>query len=281
MELSIVIPAHNEAARLEPTLRRYQEHCADPGVRFLVALDGCTDGTADVARQRGESDPRIEVLDFPKLGKGGVIAEAFRRSTGELVGFVDADCATHPAEFLRLATTARKCDGAIASRRHPQAVLPVPRAASRRLASVGFAALARGLFRLPYADTQCGAKIFRRAALEQLVPLLSTRGFLFDVDLLARARDLGLEIAEIPTVWIDQDGSSVDLRREVWRMSLSALALWLEHHSDPSPSAIPGRPVPAATETSEEQPAPPNVRDAAADAGPTAETEREAHRVVA
>jgi glycosyltransferase involved in cell wall biosynthesis len=278
MELSIVIPAHNEAERLAPTLRRYREHCPDRGMRFLVALDGCTDGTAEVARQQAEADPRVEVLDFPKLGKGGVIAEAFRRSAGELVGFVDADCATHPAEFLRLAAATRRVDGAIASRRHPSAVLPVPRAASRRVASVGFAALTRGLFRLPYADTQCGAKVFRRAALEQLVPLLSTRGFLFDVDLLARARDLGLEIAEIPTVWIDQDGSSVDLRQELWRMSLAAVALWLEHHSDPSPALAdrPTAPAPIGDQRVVD------VRDVADD--PPAEAvhaERDGRRVVA
>jgi glycosyltransferase involved in cell wall biosynthesis len=81
-------------------------------------------------------DDRVRVLALAKLGKGGVIREAFARSDADLVGFVDADGATPPSELLRLTAATEHADGAIASRRHPAAVLPVGRSASRRLFSV-------------------------------------------------------------------------------------------------------------------------------------------------
>jgi glycosyltransferase involved in cell wall biosynthesis len=164
MRLDIVFPAHNEQDRIGRTLDAYSQTCADAEVRFLVALDSCSDRTADVVRRHRARDGRVELIEYPRLGKGGVIAETFGRSDAELVGFVDADGATPPDEMLRLARTATHTDGAIASRRHPAAVLPARRPLSRQITSAGFAAVVRRVMRLPYADTQCGAKVLRRGS---------------------------------------------------------------------------------------------------------------------
>ena len=217
-----------------------------PGVTFLVALDGCSDATAAIVRAHAEVDPRVRLIEFPKLGKGGVLMEAFRRCSGDLIGFVDADCATPPQEFMRLAEVARHVDVAIASRRHPAAVLPVRRPLARRITSAGFAAFTRRLFGLDVLDTQCGAKVLRREVVERAVPLMSSRDFLFDVDLLLVARALGYRIAEVPTVWIDQAGSRVDAVADARRMAVSSLRLWLHHRVLPVPRAAAAAPAAAA-----------------------------------
>jgi glycosyltransferase involved in cell wall biosynthesis len=242
MRLDIVIPAHNEEDRIGPMLDTYRERCAQPEVRFLVALDRCTDATLQIVCERAREDPRVSVHEHPKLGKGGVIMETFRHCEGDLVGFVDADCATPPAELLRLAEASRHADGAIASRRHPAAVLPVRRRPAREIASAGFAAGIRRLFRLPYGDTQCGAKVFRRHAIERMLPLISSRDFLFDVDILLVARKLGYEIAEVPTIWIDRAGSRLSAGSDAGRMAASALRLWIHHQVLPV-DTLPSDPV--------------------------------------
>ncbi len=227
MRLDLVVPAHNEEHRIDRTLRAYRAQIG-PDTRVTVALDRCTDGTADAVRPHLE-DPRIRLLEFPKLGKGGVLMEAFRHCDAELVGFVDADCATPPREIARLAEAAEEADGAIASRRHPAAVLPAARPLSREVSSAGFAFGVQRLFRLPFSDTQCGAKVFHRDVVEAALPLLSSRDFLFDVDLLITARRLGYDILEVPTVWIDQEGSRVSALQDAKRMAASAMRLWLHH----------------------------------------------------
>ena len=229
MRIDIVIPAFNEESRIDRTLRAYRSSVADPGARFLVALDSCTDGTADIVRSHAEVDARVELHEYPKLGKGGVIMESFRRCDADMVGFVDADCATPPAEFLRLAEMAGDADGAIASRAHPSSVLPAHRPRARRIASWAFARLTRRLFGLPFADTQCGAKVVRRHVIESVLPLLSSRDFLFDVDLLVTADRLGYRIIEVPTVWLDQQGSHLQAGADARRMAMSSLRLWLHH----------------------------------------------------
>src|SRR6266851_6857074 len=190
MAIDIVIPAHNEDRRIGRTLWAYRRRLSGSDVRFLVALDGCTDDTYEVVRSHAQDDPRVLALRYPKLGKGGVLSEAFRQCDAPLIGFVDADCATPPGEFVRLAEVATRADGAIASRRHPSAVLAARRPASRALTSLAFSAGVRRLFRLPYADTQCGAKVFRREVVHGVLPYLSARDFLFDVDLLLTAHRL-------------------------------------------------------------------------------------------
>jgi dolichol-phosphate mannosyltransferase len=83
------------------------------------------------------------------------------------------------------------------------------------------------LMRLPYRDTQCGAKVLRRHVVRDVLPRLAARDLLFDVDLLASARDAGWRIVEVPTVWIDQEGSRVSAFSDSRRMGTSLLRLWL------------------------------------------------------
>jgi glycosyltransferase involved in cell wall biosynthesis len=226
LRLDIVIPAHNEQDRIDRTLRAYRSGCPQPGVSFLVALDACTDATAEIVRRHARDDRRVRCLEYPKLGKGGVIAETFRRSKADLIGFVDADGATPPRELLRLADAARRTDGAIASRRHPAALLPARRPLAREITSAGFAGTVRMLMRLPYRDTQCGAKVLRRDLVEDVLPHLASRDLLFDVDLLAAARERGWRVVEVPTVWIDQAGSRVSAVSDSRRMGASLVKLW-------------------------------------------------------
>jgi glycosyltransferase involved in cell wall biosynthesis len=233
MSLDIVIPAHNEEDRIDRTLTAYRSEFGQDDVRFHVALDGCRDGTAGLARGHAGEDGRVQVHDYPKLGKGGVLMETFRRCSGELIGFVDADCATPPSQFGQMVEAADHADGVIASRRLPASITPGDRASARAITSAGFAWLVRHVFHLPYADTQCGAKVLRRDVVERVIPLMSSRDFLFDVDLLVTARRAGFDVVEVPTVWIDQSGSKVDARRDALRMLAGTARLWVHHHTLP------------------------------------------------
>jgi glycosyltransferase involved in cell wall biosynthesis len=233
VSLDIVIPAHDEQDRIGRTLTAYRSAPFGDETRFHIALDGCQDGTAGIVRQHAADDRRVQLHEFPKLGKGGVLMETFRRCNGDFIAFVDADCATPPVELARLADAAAASDGAIASRRLPASYTPGRRGRGRSLSSAGFAWAIRRVFRLPYADTQCGAKVVRRHVAERIAPLLSSRDLLFDVDMLVLARRCGFDVVEVPTVWIDQAGSKLCLRRDVRRMLAGMFRLWVHHRAMP------------------------------------------------
>ena len=122
---------------------------------------------------------------------------------------MDADGSTAPAEMARLFSFLADADGAIASRWCPGAVVPVRQGPVRRLQSRAFNLLIRLLFDLPYADTQCGAKVFRSEALGPVLDEMELSGFEFDVELLWRLARRGARVVEVPTVWYDHGGSKV------------------------------------------------------------------------
>lgn len=236
ISLDLIIPAHNEAHRIGPTLEAFRRGLPHPDMRFIVALDNCEDATREIVAHHAREDPRIEIDVFPKLGKGGVIRQAFNRCRADLVAFVDADGSTAPEQLALLVDAMHDADGAIASRRLPSSTVQGRRDVGRVAASVLFAWLVRHLFGLPFHDTQCGAKVIRREALELLLPQVTRSDYLFDVDLLLQADRQGYRIVEVPTVWVARPGSRVRLVRDLGDVTGSLLRLWMCQQGSWKPS---------------------------------------------
>src|SRR3989338_8022676 len=205
MKCSIIIPAYNEERRIGLTLDDYITFFSrfpQKNVEIIIVLNGCTDNTLNIVQSFAKRSPIIRYLNIPQaIGKGGAIIEGFKTSKGDLVGFADADGATRAEHFARLITSLGKADGIIASRWIPCAVMKPPQPLSRRIASRCFNVLVRILFGLPFHDTQCGCKLFKRTAILQILPSLQTTRWAFDVDLLYHLKRRGFHVKEVPTVW--------------------------------------------------------------------------------
>jgi len=230
---TIVVPAYNEERRIAATLKAYLNGF-DASVHCLVVVNNSQDRTLEIVHEVAQRFPgRVTALDIrTATGKGGAIVAGFRQAVGEIIGFVDADGATTPKEFARLLAGLNNphVDGVIASRWHPQSRVEGRFSLLRRLATVGFRWFTKILFALPYHDTQCGAKVFRRSVITTILPSLRITNMAFDVELLYRARRAGFRVIEQPTVWIDQaDSSSLGtwhgLLIESWRMFRALLRL--------------------------------------------------------
>ncbi len=205
----IVIPAYNEAHRIQRTLDHYLRFF-DETVNFIVVLNGCRDQTLTVIEKVSAKFPgRITIVNISAaIGKGGAIREGWARTQADWVGMVDADGATDPQEFSKLMQAAAGHDGAIASRFLPGAKIVARVSWMRSLVSVLATRIIRLLFCLPYSDTQCGAKVFRRQIIYPLLPKFTTTNWLFDVELLWWLRRQRRDIVDVPTIWVDQPGSA-------------------------------------------------------------------------
>jgi dolichyl-phosphate beta-glucosyltransferase len=215
IQLSIVIPAYNEQARLPRTVLETIRWCSARNLEFelVIADDGSRDETLAVARLFEESDARIRVLACPHMGKGATVRFGVLNARGRVVMFMDADGATPLDEVPKLLAAVEKgSDVAIGSRvlQRPGEVV-VKTSWYRRVIGRIFAFFVN-LFAIEgIADTQCGFKAFRRAAAEAIFSRQKTVGFAFDVEILFIARRLGLSIEEIPVNWHAQPGSKVNL----------------------------------------------------------------------
>jgi len=213
MKLSIIVPAHNEELRIGRMLDAYLPYFGErygDGVEFLIVVNGSTDRTESVAAEHAKGFPQVRIINEPRvIGKGGALIRGFGEATGDLVGFVDADGATPPPAFDNLVSQIDKSDCIIASRWSRGAQISPRQSLARRTVSRLFNILTRVLFGLPFTDTQCGAKLLRRDAVQTVLPKLGIAQWAFDIDLLFQLRRHGYTIREIPTEWSEVPGSKV------------------------------------------------------------------------
>jgi dolichyl-phosphate beta-glucosyltransferase len=210
-ELSVVIPAYNEAERLPPTLATLLAYLRGRGARFeiLVVDDGSSDGTAERARAAGGDAVAVLSNDVNR-GKGYSVKRGMLAARGARRLLTDADLSTPIQELTRLeAALADGHDVAIGSRAVPGARIEVRQPWCRENLGRVFNLLVQAVVLPGIEDTQCGFKLFTAAAAEQAFAGSRLSGFAFDVEVLYLARRAGRRIAEVPIVWRNDAASRV------------------------------------------------------------------------
>jgi dolichyl-phosphate beta-glucosyltransferase len=215
VKVSVVIPAYNEARRIAATIHDAQSYFESRNLAYeiVVSAEG-TDGTREVAAALGRNNPAITVIGSPaRRGKGRGIRETIRLTTGDIVGFVDADHKTPMRAFDDFAVLLQQgYDLVIGSRGLPGAVIERPQPLHRRIGSRGFALFMHAVVGLrDYSDTQCGFKFFRRQIAIDLFSRQRIDGYMFDVEILYLASKAGYRIGQVPVQWRDDGDSRLQL----------------------------------------------------------------------
>ncbi len=237
-EVSVVLPAYNEAATIERTVEVTLETLGaflpDSSFEVIVAEDGCDDRTPEIASRIARADRRVRhVHSDERLGRGGALERAFRASDGDVLVYFDTDLATgmHHLEELIESIRTDGYDVATGSRWMPENVANRP--LRRDVASRGFNALARLVLRSRLRDHQCGFKAFDRDALFALVDDVEDDHWFWDTELLVRAQRAGFGVREFPVDWEPKGETKVDLIRDVVGMGSGIVRLWWQLSARP------------------------------------------------
>lgn len=228
-KISIIIPAYNEAYCLKDNIRSVERAIKriTGSYEIIIAEDGNSDGTDVIAEELAVENHSILHLHSDKrLGKGGSLRGALGTTKGEVVIYMDADLATdlnHLSEVIELIEEGY--DLVIGSRNIKGS--KVKRPLSRTMASFAYNFLVRLLFRDGIYDHQCGFKGFRRNVFESIAEDIESNGFLFDTELILRAKLRGFSIAEFPMAWAEPEerNSKVQILKDGFRMGLQLLKL--------------------------------------------------------
>ncbi len=228
------MPAYNEEKRIGKTLETYSNYFnkleMDKKLDYeiLVVINNTRDKTEEIVKKYAKINKNIKYLNFKQGGKGFAVIEGFKdalRRENNIIGFVDADMATTPEYFYKLIENIGSYDGAIASRYIKGSVIEPKPNIQRLIAKKFFNMLVRILLFLPYKDTQCGAKVFRRECIENVLNNIAMSQWAFDVDLLYSMRKAGFRIKEVQTKWADKEYSKINFWKAGPWMVLGVLRL--------------------------------------------------------
>lgn len=221
-QLSIVIPAYNESARIETTLARVMECVEKQGwdAEVLVVDDGSTDATPQILQRWMERYPRLHLIkNDGNRGKGYSVRNGLLQAAGEVVMFTDADLSAPMEEAERLfAALADGADVAIGSRWLEKARQTIHQPLYRRFFGRCFNWVTRTVMGLPFKDTQCGFKAFKRPAAQIIFRLQRIERWGFDPEILFIARKLGYEIREVPVTWGHDERSRMSYLKDGMKM---------------------------------------------------------------
>ena len=227
--LSVVVPAYNEARRLEQPLRTVSGHLASRpySTELVVVDDGSEDGTFELVQVLAGA-LKVPVRAFryrPNRGKGHALKVGFAHARGDRILFTDADLST-PIQQLDALNQAIDLgyDIAIGSRKKAGAEIRVHQPWYRERMGKVFTWLVRS-FLTDVSDVTCGFKMFRGDIGRALFAHLRIDDWAFDAELLLLAKRRGYKIQEVPVRWEDQSGTKVRLLRDAWSSARGLLKI--------------------------------------------------------
>lgn len=214
--LDVVIPVYNEETTLPESIRIldkfFHDNFAGLEWRILVADNGSTDSTLNVAEELSQEYSGVDFIHLEQKGRGRALRSAWLQSNADIVSYMDVDLSTDLQAFPKLVESIVNdgYDVSVGSRLSRGSVVR-GRSLKREITSRGYVLLINTLFWTSFRDVQCGFKALTRATADALIPLIRDNAWFFDTELLLIALHHGFKIGEIPVLWNDDPDSRVKI----------------------------------------------------------------------
>ena len=218
--LSLILPAHNEAKRLPQSLNQVHEFVKQQPYEceVLVVENASTDDTAKIAEDFQKRFPQLKLIRLEQGGKGNAIRAGMLAAQGEYRFMADVDFSMPVNQISRvMPPNLPQTHVATASREQPGSKR-IGEPFYRHLSGRVFNFLVRLLVLPGLQDTQCGFKCFSAEAAEQIFPKQTLEGWSFDVEVLAIAHELSYKVVEVPITWTYRAGSRMSILSDSWKM---------------------------------------------------------------
>ena len=239
--VDIVIPVLNEEVALPVCIEKLMAFTSDypeRDWRIVVADNGSTDRTTDIAIELSEQHSNISLSRLEQRGRGRALKKAWRESEADVRLYMDVDLSTD-LQSLPPLVAAIADDGyevAIGSRLIKDSEV-VDRTVKREITSRGYNVMIHFFFPLTkWKDAQCGFKAISRRTAENILPLVKDNAWFLDTELLLLAGKAGYGIKEIPVHWEDDPDTRVKIVSTAWEDVKGLLRLRFKGRSVP-PSA--------------------------------------------
>ncbi len=217
--VDVVIPVLNEAHVLATSIAKLRAHLRKSFPyrwRVVIADNGSTDGTLQIAEQLAAQHPDVGCVHLDQRGRGRALRLAWTQSTADVVCYMDVDLSTG-LEALGPTMKALTVDGydvAVGSRL--MRASKISRCFKREVISRVYNVLVKALLATHFSDAQCGFKAVTRKVVERVVPQVKDQSWFFDTELLVLCEREGYRIKDIPVRWVEDLDSRVKIVRTAW-----------------------------------------------------------------
>lgn len=228
MHVSLILPAYNEATRIEETVNQTAKTLKEitPSFEIIIAEDGSSDGTDRIARKIADKYSYVRhIHSDSRQGRGRALNRAFKSASGEILCYIDVDLATDMSYLKELieSISVEGYDFATGSRMMPQS--EVKRPLERSLASQGYNFLVRTVLHSKLYDHQCGFKAFRREPLFDLIDKVKDTHWFWDTEIFVLSQYYGYKVKEFSVDWKHGGTTKVNLRKDVLDMGSQVFRL--------------------------------------------------------
>jgi len=231
MKVSIVLPAYNEAGRLEHAVKEVKKWMDKIGYAYeiIIAEDGSTDGTDKIASMLAKKDPKVKHLHSDKrLGRGRALSNAFKVAEGDILVYLDVDLSTDMKHLKELIDSIAIEGYDIATGSRLMKGSEVERPFKRLIASKVYNLLVKILLGSKINDHQCGFKAFRKDVILQIIEHVKDNHWFWDTEVLILAQRMGYKVKEIPVKWRQSEDTKVKFVKDILYMFSQVLRMWVE-----------------------------------------------------
>jgi hypothetical protein len=210
--VSLVVPVHNEAARMwssATALRRQMKSLGQP-FEMIIVENGSVDDTQIVAEALSTRFHDIRCLSLPDASLGEALKLGIASATGEKVLYYPLDLSVDLTFIPKSIKLLDDYDLVVASKRRGDDQRPL----IRRITSIAYHRLVKTLYGTQLSDTTC-AKAYRRNAVNHLLKDINGESRVFETELLVEAEKRGMRIAELPVSVVEKRQSREKLSRKV------------------------------------------------------------------
>jgi dolichyl-phosphate beta-glucosyltransferase len=234
ISISVILPCFNEAGNIQKNIGEicsYLDH-NNKNFEIIAVNDGSTDNTLELLQKFKKTNLNVPLRIISKKrnsGKGGAVKIGILRSQGDIVMFMDADQAIPIQELTKFIEAVKAGnDLVIASRFVGKIRIIKPVLWYRNIMEKVFRVLRMMIINnYDVQDTQCGFKAFTRAAAQQIFPLLTVKGWSFDVEVIFLAKKMGLKVKELPITLQNPQESHIRIVRDSISMFLDLIRIRL------------------------------------------------------
>ncbi|MFC2153913.1 dolichyl-phosphate beta-glucosyltransferase [Candidatus Altiarchaeota archaeon] len=214
-ELEIVVPVYNEEKQLPDSISRlvdFLNKYVEIPWGIIIANNGSSDETLEVAKSLSIQFPNIRVLDIGERGRGRALRKSWMESGADFICYTDVDLSTDIHALPEIIKTLKEGHSVVTGSRHVPGS-SVKRSLVRDFFSRSYNLMLRMMLGVRFKDAQCGFKALSREAVAELVPLVENQEWFFDTELLTVAEKKGYGVVEVPVKWVEDPDSRVELHK--------------------------------------------------------------------